>query len=247
MEHDITILSQDEPGILYTTNKSRDLQTLPLLPDTDPDVLLWQEQALKQWGPPPPLTPLTTRRGHTYNTTWTKGVPITHCQDIQVHTHRDLGIEGRLAVYELVGPRWQLNILNVHVPFGEATAEYLDHVMEAYRRMAVIGPTIVIRDFNAAPTNDDTEGAATPEETAVRAAMQHMGLTDITASLQGQPLHRPPQPRTADSRIDLCYADTPHITPIKMRHHDLPSKTTGHRPYGSQHTSGAAGPPRDRP
>ena len=56
----------------------------------------------------------------------------------------------------------------------------------------------------------------------------------LTASLQGQPSHRPPQPGLADSRIDLCYADRAHIEVTRSRYHDLLSKITGHRPLEVQ-------------
>ena len=65
-------------------------------------------------------------------------------------------------------------------------------------------------------------------------AMQHMGLQDLTASLRGQPLHRPPQPGSADCRIDLCYADSAHVEVARAQYHDLPSKITGHRPLEVQ-------------
>ena len=65
-------------------------------------------------------------------------------------------------------------------------------------------------------------------------AMQHMGLQDLTASLRGQPSHRPPQPGSAGSRIDLCYADSAHVEVARTQYHDLPSKITGHRPLEVQ-------------
>ena len=65
-------------------------------------------------------------------------------------------------------------------------------------------------------------------------AMQHMGLQHLTASLRGQPPHRPPQPGSADSRIDLCYADSAHVEVARGQYHDLPSKITGHRPLEVQ-------------
>ena len=65
-------------------------------------------------------------------------------------------------------------------------------------------------------------------------AMQHMGLQDLTASLQGQPSHRPPQPGSTDSRIDLCYADPAHVEVKRALYHELPSKITGHRPLEVQ-------------
>ena len=65
-------------------------------------------------------------------------------------------------------------------------------------------------------------------------AMQHMGLPDLTASLRGQPSHRPPQPGSADSRINLCYADSAHVEGTRARYNDLPSKITGHWPLEVQ-------------
>ena len=115
-----------------------------------------------------------------------------------------LGVEGRLAAYELVGPTWQLNVINVHIPFGDATETFLEHLMEAYRQLAMMGPSVIIGDFNAASSADDRGGRPTPEDAAVQVALQDLGLQDLTASLRGQPSHRPPQPGTADSRIDLC-------------------------------------------
>ena len=107
-----------------------------------------------------------------------------------MHIHHHLGVEGRLAAYELVGPTWQLNVINVHVPFGDATETFLEHVMEAYRQLAVMGPTVIIGDFNAAPSGDNRRGRQTPEDAAVQVAMQHLGLQDLTASL----LKRYPEP-----------------------------------------------------
>ena len=106
--------------------------------------------------------------------------------------------------------------------------------MEAYRQLAMMGPTVIIGDFSAAPSADDRKGRQTPEDTAVQMAMQHIGLQDLTASLRGQPSHRPPQPGSADSRIDLCYADSAHIEVAGARYDDLPSKVTRHRPLAVQ-------------
>ena len=106
--------------------------------------------------------------------------------------------------------------------------------MDAYRQLAMMGPTVIIGDFNAAPSADDSGGRQTPEDTAVQMAMQHIGLQDLTASLRGQPAHRPPQPGSADSRIDLCYTDLAHVKVRRARYHDLLSKITGHRPLKVQ-------------
>ena len=50
----------------------------------------------------------------------------------------------------------QLNVINAHVPFGDATEPYLQALAEAYRQMAMLAPTIVIGDMNAAPTARQT-------------------------------------------------------------------------------------------
>ena len=192
--------------------------------------MVWQEQALETQAVCPNVTPVLTRTGHKYHTTWVKGVPISHKGEVQVHVHHHLGVEGRLAAYELVGSTWQLNVINVHVPFGDATEEFLEHLMEAYRQLAMTGPTVIIGDFNAAPSADNRGGRQTRQDAAVQVAMQHPGLQDLTASLRGQPSHRPPQPCAADSRIDLCYADPAHVKVTRAQYHDLPSKITGHRP-----------------
>ena len=227
-------MSLNEPGALYDAAKALDLQDVPVMAKCDPDAMLWQEQALKTGAVCPNLTPVLTRTGHQYRTTWVKGVPISHKNEVQVHVHHHLGVEGRLAAYELVGPAWQMNVINVHVLFGDTTETFLEHLMEAYRQLAMLGPTVIIGDFNAAPSADDCGGRQTPEEAAVQVAMQHLGLQVFTASLRGQPSHRPPQPCSAHSRIDLCYADSAHIEVARTQYHDLPSKITRHRPLEIQ-------------
>ena len=227
-------MSLNETGALYDAAKAPHLQDVPIMAKCDPDAMVWQEQALKTQVVCPNVTPVLTRTGHRYHTTWVKGVPISHKGEVQVHVHHHLGVEGRLAAYKLVGPTWQLNVINVHVPFGDATETFLEHLMEAYRQLAMMGPTVIIGDFNAAPSADDRGGRQTAEDAAVQVAMQHLGLQDLTASLRGQPSHRPPQPCAADSRIDLCYADSAHVEVTRAQYHDLPSKITGHRPHEIQ-------------
>ena len=222
-------MSLNKPGALYGAAKAPDLQDVPVMAKCNPDAMVLQEQALKTKTARPSLTPVLTRTGHQYRTTWVKGVPISHKGEVQVHVHHDLGVEGRLAAYELVDPTWQLNVINVHVPFGDATEMFLVHLMEAYRQLAIMGPTVIIEDFNAAPSADDRGGRQTPEDTAVQMAMQHMGLQDLRASLRGQPSHRPPQHGSAHSRIDLCYADSAHVEVARTKYHDVPSKSTGNR------------------
>ena len=227
-------MSLKEPGALYDVAKAPKLQDVPVMAKGDPDLMVWQEQALKAQAAHPSLTPVLSRTGHQYRTTWVKGVPISHKIEVQVHVHHHLGVEGRLAAYELVGPTWQLNVINVHVPFGDATETFLEHLMEDYRQLAMMGPTIMMRDFNAAPSADNHGGRQMPEDTAVQMAMQHMGLQDLTASLRGQPRHHPPQPGSTDSRIDLCYADSAHVKVARAQYDDLRSKITGRRPLEVQ-------------
>ena len=117
----VTLMSLNEPGALYDAAKTPDVQDVPIMAKCDPDAMVWQEQALETQAVCPNLTPVLTRTGHQYRTTWVKGVPNFHKGEVQVHVHHHLGVEGRLAAYELVGPTWQLNVINVHVPFGDAT------------------------------------------------------------------------------------------------------------------------------
>ena len=221
-------MSLNEPGALHDAAKAPDLQDVPVMARCNPDAMLWQEQALKTQVAHPSLTPILARTRHRYCTTCVKGVGISHKSEVQEHVHHHLGVEGRLAAYELVGLTWQLKVIKVHIPFGDATDTFLEHLMEAYRQLAMMGPTVIIGDFNAAPSVDDRGGQQTPEDTAVQLAMQHMGLQDLKASLRGQPSQRPPQPGSADSGIGLCYADPAHVVVTRARYHDLPSKITGH-------------------
>ena len=145
-------MSLNEPGALYDAAKAPDLQDVPVMAKCDPEAMVWQEQALKTQAVCPNLTPVLTRTGHRYRAAWVRGGSISHKGELQVHVHHHLGVEGRLAAYELVGPTWQLNVINVHIPFGDATATFLKHLMEAYRQLAMMGPTVIIGDFNAAPS-----------------------------------------------------------------------------------------------
>ena len=98
----------------------------------------------------------------------------------------------------------------------------------------MMGPTVIIGDFNAASSADNRGGRQMPEDTAAEMAMQHVGLQDLTSSLRGQLLHGPPQPGLADSRINLCYADSAHVEVARAQYHDLLCKITGHRPLEIQ-------------
>ena len=138
-----------------------------------------------------------------------------------------------------MGSAWQLNVINVHVPFGDGTDTFLQHLIEAYRQLAVIGPTVIIGDSNAALTIDDRGGRPTPEYTGVEMAMQHLDLQNLTASLRGQASHQPPQPGSTDSRIDLCYADPTHVEPHSGPH----STAQWTAPLGQQISNGTGTSP----
>ena len=124
-----------------------------------------------------------------------------------VHLVHHLSIPGRLGVYEVVRDGWQLNVINAHVPFGNATEPFLQALAQAYRQMAMLAPTIIIGDMNAAPTQADRGGQATPQDQAVRDTIEMLGLVNLTANLEGQPSHFPNQTDAAPSRIDVCYGD----------------------------------------
>ena len=118
-------MSLSEPGILYDAVKAPDLQDVPVMAGCDPNAMLWQEQAPKTQVPHPSFTPILAGTGHHYGSTWVKEVPISHKSEVQVHVHHQLGVDSRLTAYELVDQTWQLNVINVHVPFGDPTQTFL--------------------------------------------------------------------------------------------------------------------------
>ena len=126
---------------------------------------------------------------------------------MRIHLVHHLNIPGRLGVYEVVRDRRQLNVINAHVPFGDATEPFLQALAEAYRQMAMLSPTVIIGDMNAAPTPADRGGQATFQDQAVRHTIEMLGLVNLTANLEGRPSHFPHQADAAPSRIDVCYGD----------------------------------------
>ena len=52
-------------------------------------------------------------------------------------------------MYEVVGDGWQLNVINTHVPFGNATEPFLQALAKAYCQEAMLAPTIIVGDINA--------------------------------------------------------------------------------------------------
>ena len=96
--------------------------------------------------------------------------------------------------------------------------------------MAMLAPTIIIGDMNAAPTAADRGGQATPQDHAVRNTIEMLGLVDLMANLEGQPSHFRHQTDAAPSRIDVCYGDPTTIIRAEARYGPLPLGPTGHSP-----------------
>ena len=121
--------------------------------------------------------------------------------------------------------------LSTHTsPFRDTTEPFLQALAEAYRQMAMLAPTIIIGDMNAAPTPADRGGQATPQDHAVRDTIEMLGLVDLTANLEGQPSHFPHQTHDAPSCIDVCYGDPTTIIWAEARYGPLPLGPTGHSP-----------------
>ena len=116
---------------------------------------------------------------------------------IHVHLVHKLSIPERLGVYVVLGDRWQLDVINAHVPFGDATEPSLQALAEVYLQMAMLARTIIIGDVNAAPTRADRGRQATPQDHAVlphrrmlwRPHHHHRGRSPIRAPPTGT--HRP--------------------------------------------------------
>ena len=128
------------------------------------------------------------------------------------------------------GDGWQLNFINAHVPLGDATEPFFQALAEAYRQIAMLAPTIIIGDMNAAPCPADRGGQATTQDHAVRDTIKMLGLVHLTANLEGQPSHFPHQTDAAPSRIDVCYGDSTTIIRAEARYGPLPLGPTGHSP-----------------
>ena len=96
--------------------------------------------------------------------------------------------------------------------------------------MAMLAPTVIIGDMNAAPTPADRGGQATLQDQAVRDTIEMLALVDLTANLEGQPSHFPHQTDAAPSRIDVCYGDSTTIIRAEARYGPLPLGSTDHSP-----------------
>ena len=72
--------------------------------------------------------------------------------------------------FECLGPRWQLDLLVPHVPFGESTTDFRGALSLAYRHLSLLAPTIIIGDLNAAPMKGDRTGPPRATNVTVRDA-----------------------------------------------------------------------------
>ena len=194
-----------------------------------PHLLAFQEQGLQR-DDPPETTPIYTPDRKAYKCYWHKGTPLYARTGIHVDVDHHLSVPGRLGVYEVVGDGWQLNVINAHGPFGDATEPLLQALAEAYREIAMLAPTIIIGDMNAAPTPADRGGQATLQDHAVRDNIERLGLVDLTANLEGQPSHFPHQTDAAPSCIDVCYGHPTTIIRAEARYGPLSLGPTGHSP-----------------
>ena len=184
-------------------------------PEWVPHLLAFQEQGLQR-DDPPETTPIYTPDQKAYKCYWHKGSPLYARTGIHVHLVHHLSIPGRLGVYEVVGDVWQLNVIN-----DDATEPFLRALAEAYRQMAMLAPTIIIGDMNAAPTPADRGGQATPQDHAVRDTIEMLRLVDLKANLEGQPSHFPHQADAAPPRIHVCYGHPTTIIRAEARYGPL--------------------------
>ena len=194
-----------------------------------PHLLAFQEQGLLRDDPPVP-TPIYTLDQKGYECYWRMDTPLYARTGIHVHLVHDLSIPGRQGVYEVVGDGWQLNVINAQVPFGDSTEPFFQALTEAHRQMAMLAPTIIIGDMNAAPRPADQGGQATAQDYAVRDTIEMPGLVDLTANLEGKPSHFPHQADAAPSRIDVFSGDPTTIIRAEARYGPLPLGPTGHSP-----------------
>ena len=194
-----------------------------------PDLLTFQKQGL-QSDDPPETTPIYTPNRKAYKCYRYKGTPLYARAGINLHPVHHLSIPGRLSVYEVVGNGWQLNLIDADVPFRDATEPFFQALAEVYCQMAMLAPTIMIGDMNAAPTPADQGGQATPPDHEVRDTIEMLELLDLTAYLEGQQSHFPHHTEATPSRIDLCYGNPRTIIRADASYGPLPLGPTGHSP-----------------
>ena len=191
-------------------------------------LLSFQEQGLQRDDPPEP-TPIYAPDQRAYKCHWHRGTPLYPHASIHVHLLHHLSIPGIPSVYEVVSDGWQLKVFNIHVPFGDATEPFLQVLAEVYRQAAMLTPTIIISDMNAAPTPADRGGQATPQDHAVRDDNKFRGSC-LMANLEGQPSRFPHRLEATRSCINVCYGDPNIIIRAEAQYGSLPMGPTGNRP-----------------
>ena len=230
-EATVNLRDLNHPAVTYSKDATTALQEVSMTQGAEwvPHLLTFQGQGLQR-DDPRETTPIYTPDGKAYKCYSHKGTSLYARAGIHVHLVHHLSIPGRLGVYEVVGDGWQLNIINAHIPFGDATEPFLQAVAEAYRQMAMLAPTIIISNMNAAPRPADRGAQATTQDHAVRDTIEMLGLVTLTANLEGQPSHFPHQADAAPSRIDVCYGAPTTIIRAEARYGPLPLGSTGHSP-----------------
>ena len=197
--------------------------------DWVPHLLTFQEQGLQHADPSEP-TPIYTSNRKAYKCYWHRETPLYAGAGIRVHLVHHLSILGRLSVYKVVGDGWQLNVINTHVAFGDATELFLQALGEAYHQMAMLAPTIIIGDMSAAPTQADRGRQATCQDHFVRDTIDMLRRVDLTADFEGQSSHFPHQTEAAPSCINVCYGDPTTIIRVEAPYGPLPLRPTGNSP-----------------
>ena len=184
---------------------------------------------------PPETTPPYTPDQKAYKCYWHKGTPLYAGTGIHVHLVPHLGIPGRLGVYEVVGDGWQLNVINAHVPFSDATEPFLQALAGAYRQMALLAPTIIIGDMNAAPTPGEPRGTG---HTPGPGSPQHHGH----AGARGPDCQ--PRRQTIPLRPPNRGCPLPHRCMLWRPHHHHPGRgPIWTPPAGTHRTCPPAHPP----
>ena len=155
-------------------------------------ILSFQEQSL-QCDDPSELTPIYTPDLKAYRCYFHTVTLLYARAGIHVYLVHHLSFPGRLSVYKVVREGWQLNVINTSVPVIDAAAPFLQALAKAYRQTAMLAPTIIIGNMNAAPTPADRSGQAPPHDSTVLDTIDMLELVDLTTNLEGKPSHFPHQ------------------------------------------------------
>ena len=134
-------------------------------------------------------------------------------------------------------PGWQLTILLMYVSFGEESNDFQDALSLGRRdpRLSLLVPTIIVRDLNVAPTDDDRKGPPTATNIAVRGAMHQLGFTDLTTGADGTPSYYPPQRRHPQVRHQHVLQGHEHFGRRRGNIRSLRDAGTGQQPLYIDH------------